>query len=110
MSTNNSEKGAFAAELSATMTGSFVSIGTLLHPPVHLIFDNQSTVAVAISVDGGTTTWRTFPSGEAIMLDLRANHGLAANFSFAIGTVFSGNGASGTFSISYTYAIPASGA
>ena len=86
------------------MTGSFVKIGTLIANPVHIIFDNQGTVAVAISVDGGTTTWRTFPGGEALVLDMRGNHGMAANYTFPLGTTFSGNGASGTFSISYTYA------
>jgi hypothetical protein len=88
------------------MTGSFATIGTLLYNPVQIIFDNQGTVPVAISADGGTTTWRTFPAGEALVLDMRGNHGIAANFTFDVGTTFSGNGASGTFSISYTYANP----
>ncbi len=104
MSVNNSQRAGFATELLQTMTGSFVSIGTLLFNPVIIIFDNQSTVAVAISVDGGTTTWRTFPAGEALVLDLRAAHGLAPNYTFEEGTNFSGNGASGNFSISYIYA------
>ncbi len=86
------------------MTGSDVVIGTLLFNPVIIIFDNQGEASVAISTDGGDTTWRTFPAGEALVLDLRAAHALAANFTFSIGTSFSGNGASGTFSISYVYA------
>lgn len=105
MSINNSQRGKFAAELSAVMTGSFTSIGTLLFNPVIIIFDNQGTASVAISVDGGTTTWRTFPAGEALVLDLRAASGVAPNYTFDIGTNFSGNGASGTFSISYIYAL-----
>lgn len=104
MVVNNSQYCIAAPELTATMTGSFTSIGTLLFQPVILIFDNQGTVSVAISTDGGTTTWRTFPAGEALVLDLRGNHGIAGNFTFPVGTVFSGNGASGTFSISYVYA------
>lgn len=92
-------------ELTAVMTGSNVTIGTLLHNPVQIIFDNQGTVPVAISGDGGTSTWRTFPGGEALVLDMRGNKGIADNFTFPVGTVFSGNGASGTFSISYTYAL-----
>lgn len=104
MSVNNSQRAGFATELSATMTGSFVSIGTLLFQPVIIIFDNQGTASVAISVNGGTTTWRTFPAGEALVLDLRAAHGNAPNYTFDVGTNFSGNGASGTFSISYIYA------
>ena len=105
MSINNSQRGKFAAELTASMTGSFTTIGTLLFNPVIIIFDNQGTVPVAISVDGGTTTWRTFPGGEALVLDLRAASGVAPNYTFDVGTTFSGNGASGTFSISYTYAL-----
>jgi hypothetical protein len=106
MSINTSQKCLFGVELTASMTGSFVAIGTLPVNPVILIFDNQGTVPVAISVDGGTTTWRTFPAGEALTLDLRGNHGIASNYTPAIGTRFSGNGASGIFSISYTYAQP----
>jgi len=104
MTTNNSQRAKCAAELSAAMTGSWVQIGVLLQIPTHIIFDNQSTVAVAISDDGGTTTWKTFSSGEALVLDLRAAHGLSANFAFDKGTTFFGNGASGTFRISYIYA------
>ena len=102
---NDSQRAGFPAELTGVMTGSAVTIGTLLHSPVIIIFDNQGTVPVAISVNGGTTTWRTFPGGEALVLDLRAAHGLASNYTFDQGTVFTGTGASGTFSISYTYAI-----
>lgn len=104
MTANLSQRPVFPAELSAAMTGSWVAIGTLLAPASHIIFDNQGTVAVAISVDGGTTTWKTFSAGEALVLDLRAAHGIASNFSADQGTIFSGNGASGTFRISYIYA------
>ena len=104
MSSNLSQRAGFPAELSAVMSGSFVKIGTLLFIPTIIIFDNQGTVPIAISVDG-TTTWRTFPAGEALVLDLRANHGNAPNFAIDLGTTFFGNGASGTFSISYLYAF-----
>lgn len=105
VSINNSQIAQCAAELAATMTGAWVPIGTLLNNPVILIFDNQGTAPVAISDNGGTTTWRTFTAGEALVLDLRTQHGIAANYTFPLGTVFSGNGASGTFSISYVYAV-----
>jgi len=105
MSINLSQRAGFGEELIETMTGSFVQIGSLAHVPVIIIFDNQGTVAVEISVDGGTTTWRTFPGGEAVLLDLRANHGNAPNFAIDKGTTFHGNGASGDFSISYLYAL-----
>ncbi len=104
MGINNSIRAGFPAELTAVMTGSWVKIGTLTNCPVQIIFDNQGTVSVAISVDGGTTTWRTFPAGEALILDMRANHGIACNFTMDQQTTFYGNGASGTFSISYLYA------
>lgn len=103
MGINNSQRAAFPTELSTTMNGSFKLIGTLTQSPVIIIFDNQSTVSIAISIDG-TNTWRTFPAGEALVLDLRAASGLAPNFTFDVGTTFFGNGASGTFSISYIYA------
>jgi hypothetical protein len=104
-SINTSQIAECAAELAAVMTGSWVTIGTLLNNPVAIVFDNQGDSNVAISTDGGTTTWRTFTNGSAIILDLRNQHGLAANYTFPIGTTFSGNGASGTFSISYIYAL-----
>lgn len=105
MAINNSQNFDLADELTAPMTGSFALIGTLTQNPVIIIFDNQGTVPIAISKNGGTTTWRTFPAGEAIVLDLRAAHGLAADGTFRRGTTFHGNGASGTFSISYIYAL-----
>lgn len=94
-----------AEELNAAMSGSFVLIGTLTKNPVIIIFDNQGTVNVQISTDGGATTWRTFTGGEALVLDLRAANGIASDFTFPIGTSFYGDGASGTFSISYLYAV-----
>ena len=103
MAVNNSSRAIMGVELAASMTGSAVLIGTLLHQPVQIIFDNQGTVSVAISPDG-TNVWRTFPAGEALVLDMRGNKGLAENFTFPIGQTFYGNGASGTFSISYVYA------
>jgi hypothetical protein len=105
MAVNNSQIAECATELTAVMTGAAVTIGTLLQNPVIIIFDNQGTAPVSISTNGGTTTWRTFPGGEAVLLDLRGNHGIAANFTFPLGTTFTGTGASGTFSISYIYAL-----
>jgi len=106
MGINNSQICLFGTELSATMSGSAVLIGTLPVSPVALIFDNQGTVSVGIYVNGTAAgnLWRTFPGGEAMILDLRSQSGVAPNFTPAIGTTFYGNGASGTFSISYVYA------
>lgn len=85
-----------ASELAATMTGAWIPIGTILFPPEKIIFDNQGTVPIAISINDGLTTWRTFPAGEALILDNDLG-------TFSAGTIFYGNGASGIFSISYTY-------
>ena len=90
-----------APELSSVMDGTDKQIGStgLLYNPYKIIFDNQGTVAVAIkySNDGvNFNTWRTFPAGEALVLDDELG-------AFSIGTKFYGNGASGTFSISYVY-------
>ncbi len=105
MSVNRSQIAEMGTEGSAVMNTSWVPIITLTHNPVQIIFDNQGLVPVAISQNGGTTTWRTFPAGEALVLDMRGNKGIADNFTFPIGTTISGNGASGTFSISYIYAL-----
>jgi hypothetical protein len=107
MAINQSQRAGFPAELSAVMiTSTWVEIGTLLENPVQIIFDNQGISSVAISIDGGTTTWRTFPAGEALVLDMRGNHGIAANFTMDLGTTFYGEGVTGTtFSISYIYAL-----
>ena len=103
MSINNSQRGIFPNELLETMTGATVLIGTLLYNPVIIIFDNIGDVAVEISVNDstGATVWKTFPAGEALVLDLRDKAHLAANFTFDLGTAFYGTGASGDFSISY---------
>ncbi len=89
-----------AAELKATMTGSDVLIGKLLQTPVKIIFDSLSTVSIVIStsLDGGTTktVWKTFSAGTAITIDSDLH-------AFPKGMSFYGNGASGDFSIAYTY-------
>lgn len=103
MGINKSQRAVPAAELIETMTGSDVVIGVLTQSPVIIIFDNLGTVAVTIFING--TQWKTFSAGEALVLDLRGNHGVADNFSFDVGTTIVGNGASGQFSISYLYAL-----
>lgn len=89
-----------ATELKATMTGSSVLIGTLLQSPVKIIFDNLGEVSVIIStsLDGGTTKtpWKTFNGGTAIVLDDDL-------WAFPKGMSFYGVGASGDFSVAYTY-------
>ena len=112
-SLNISQTASFPAELTATMTGSFVKIGTLIGSPRIIIFDNQGTASVAIGIGPSATsptptitTWRTFTGGEAMILDLATNQAAAPDFTIASGTTFWGNGTSGTFSISYLTAKP----
>jgi hypothetical protein len=104
MSVNNSQVGDFGVELTETMTGSTILIGTLTAQPTHIIFDNLSNVAIQIYVNQTTDVWKTFPAGRVVELNLRSANGLAPNFTFPTGTTFYGNGASGDFSISYIYA------
>lgn len=87
-----------APELLGVMTGSQVLIGTLIANPCKIIFDNMGTVPITITMSslGILQTWKTFPGGEALVLD----NDLEA---FPSGTTFYGTGASGTFSIAYTY-------
>ncbi len=89
-----------ATELIATMTGSSVLIGTLLQTPLKLIFDNLGAVSIVISLsfDGGVSKiqWKTFGGGTAIILDDDL-------WTFPKGTSFYGVGASGDFSVAYTY-------
>ena len=112
-SLNISQTAGFPAELAATMTGSFTKIGTLTASPRVIIFDNQGTASVAIGIGPSATsptptitTWRTFTPGEAMIIDLATNQADAPNFTISSGTTFWGNGASGTFSISYLTAVP----
>lgn len=90
-----------APELITAMTGSSALIGTLLHTPVKLILDNQSTTSVvlSISLDAGESLiqWKTFAAGECLILDDDL-------YTFPNGTRFYGNGAAnGNFSVAYTY-------
>lgn len=106
---NLSQRVGFETERTSSgpFSGSYAKIGTVLaNNPVIVIFDNQSTVTVSVSVDG-TNTWHTFPSGEALLLDLRANNGVAPNYTIDAGTQFWVNGTAGTgsFSISILYAM-----
>ncbi len=89
-----------ATELKATMTGASVLIGQLLRTPLKLIFNNLSTAQVQIffSFDGGTTKtpFLTFNGGQALVLDDDL-------WTLPLGASIYGNGASGDFSIGYTY-------
>lgn len=92
---------------STSFNSGYQVIGPVLaENPVVIIFDNQTDVDVPISVDAANT-WKTFVPGEAIVLDLRANHGIASNFTCDLGVQFYTNaavGTSGSFRISTIYA------
>jgi len=97
-------------DIERTVSGPFTSSfqllgGPLTVNPVIMIFDNQSTVAVILSVDG-VNAWKTFSPGEALTIDCRSNHGLAANYTAPLGTQFYvfGTAGAGKFSLAITYA------
>src|SRR5205085_2258145 len=96
---NTSQTVGFETERSLAATSfnsTYQNIGTpLTDNPVVIIFDNQTDVSVPLSVDG-VNTWKTFSAGEAFVLDLRANSGIAANYTIPIGTQFKTNAAVGT--------------
>ena len=86
-------------------TGIAQNLGAILaFNPVIAILDNQSTVSIAVVVNG--VTWKTFEAGEALVLDFRANHGIAANYTISLGTQFTviGTGGTGSFRLSILYA------
>ena len=106
--TNNQCKG--AAEVTydtSTGTSSYANFSApLAQNPAIIIFDNQSSVTVAVS-DDGTNTFKTFTAGQALSLDLRTNKGEHADdFTWPIGTQFQANCSAGTglFRISYVFA------
>lgn len=106
---NTSQRAGVEAERSLAATsfnGTSQNIGTPLdNPPVIILFDNQTDVSVPLYVDG--VLYHTFKAGDVFLLDMRANTGIAANFSFSEGTQFSTNaaaGADGSFRISTLYA------
>mgnify|MGYP005609221763 FL=1 len=101
---NISQRANFETERSrsAAFSGSFQTLGSALTAmPVIAIFDNQSTVSVEVS-DDGANTWKTFSAGAALVLDFRANHGIASNFTIDVGTQFyvKGTGGTGAFRLS----------
>ena len=108
--TLNYQQTAFPEEersLAATsFDGTDQDIGSpIANTPVIIIFDNQSDVSVPLYVEG--VLFKTFEAGDVFILDLRANHGIAGNFSFKLGTQFSTNasaGTSGSMKISLLYA------
>jgi hypothetical protein len=99
----------FDTELSlsgASFTGSPVLVGTLTNEPVIIMFKNQSSVAVLVSDENGSTKGTTMAIGEEIIIDCRANKGLAPNMGWPINTSFflTASVGTGAFKISVIYA------
>lgn len=110
MSINIQQRVGFDVERSLASTsfdGTYQAIGNPLdYNPVIIIFDNQTDVSVPLSIDQ-TNVWKTLSAGEAFVLDLRANHGLAQNYTMDLKTQFFTNaavGTSGSIRISIIYA------
>lgn len=92
-----------------TVTGPFTGVAQNLGTPltyaaVQMVIDNQSTVSVQFVVDGAV--WKTFPAGEALVLDLRGNAAHAPTFTADAHTQFQviATGGTGLFSLAITYA------
>ena len=107
MSRNNAQLFELADELSIILLtggGAYDLIGSFLFPPAMVIFDNQGVVTVEIG-NNGTSTWKTFVAGEALVLDLRGQKANASNGAFRQGMPLFATGAAGAcdFKISYVY-------
>jgi len=109
MTNNLSQRVGFDTERSLASTsfdGTTKAIGGVLtENPVVIVFDNQTDVEVPIYA--GLVLWKTFSAGAAFVLDLRANHGFASNYTMDLGTQFYTTatvGTTGSFRISITYA------
>lgn len=92
-----------------TVTGPFTGVAQNLGTPlgfaaVLAVMDNQSTVAVQVVVNGNV--WKTFPAGEALVLDLRGNAAHAPTFAADANTQFQiiATGGTGVFSLAILYA------
>lgn len=91
--------------LSGPFTGVAQSLGIpTAFPALLMVIDNQSTVAVQFVVNGAV--WKTFPAGEALVLDLRGNAAHAPTFAADANTQFQiiGTGGAGNFSLAILYA------
>lgn len=102
---NLSQRISFPAELSVAgaFSGSDQLLGVTTKESVLAIFDNQSTVSVALYING--VLWHTFSAGEGLVLDMNSNKGNAPVLPIPDNTRFSliGTGGTGSFRISLVY-------
>jgi len=105
MSNNISSKITFPEELSvaAAFTGSDQLLGVTSSESVWWCVDNQSTVDVALYING--VLWKTFSAGEALVVDANTNKGNAPVLPLPANTRLSllASAGSGSFRISLIY-------
>lgn len=109
MSLYDYQKAKFGAEMTrdaATFTGSFQTLGTFTDTPVKVIIQNDTTVTVTLSDDGGTTSGLSLVTGIRLVLDMQSSKVPSDWWSFRKGQTMSVSGTAGTglFKISYLYA------
>lgn len=86
----------------STFNGTWQTLTTLTEHPVIFEIDNDTDVDVQVSDDAGTSA-HTIRDGAVQLVDSRANHGMAANYSFDQGTVISVNASAGTGTFYFRY-------
>lgn len=90
--------------VTAPFSGSTQTLGSILAVnPILMVFDNESTVAVQVYVN--SILWKTFAAGSALVLDMKANHGIASTWTFPLNTQFNivATGGTGSFNLSILY-------
>lgn len=107
---NLSQKASFAEEIqfdAATFTGAYQALDPFPELGAILIIQNDTTVTVTLSQDGVLDAL-TLVSGTKLVLDMRANIGIASNLAFSRNTVLYVKGSAGTglFKIATIYAAP----
>lgn len=102
---NNKLRLKMADEVSASaagFNGSWQTLTTIANEPVVFEIDNDTTVDVQYSDDGGVSA-HTIRAGAVKLVDSRANKGNADNYTFPVGTVISVNAAAGSGSFYFRY-------
>lgn len=106
---NNLQRAKLGEEMqrnASTFDGSTQLLGTFSERPVMVIIQNDTTVSVVLKDDPTMTAGITFVAGTKMILDMRANNGMAAFFTFDDGSSLYASGAAGTglFKVAYIYA------
>lgn len=84
---------------SATFTGSYQTLGTVLEHPCRLVkLTNNSTVFITISWDG-INDHEVLPAGSFLLIDVSSNRQVSEIYDIAEGTQFLVKGSAGTGSV-----------